>query len=168
LVETVRDRLKAAGTRYLVDLYCGVGFFGIELADQVESFAGVEYDRMAIRSAQKNAADRQIQNGEFLAGPAEDLLSGLMGRFAPQSTTILIDPPRKGCRPQMLETLRSARPAQVIYVSCHPATMARDLNILCAEGVFEVAQVSPLDMFPQTAHVECVADLRSARALAEP
>ena len=161
LVETVGDRLKAAATRHLVDLYCGVGFFGIELAGQVESFAGVEYDRMAIRSAQKNAASRQIQNGDFLAGPAEDLLAGLMGRFTPQSTTVLIDPPRKGCQPQMLETLRSARPAQVIYVSCHPATMARDLNILCAEAVFEVAQVSPLDMFPQTAHVECVADLRS-------
>ena len=164
LVETVGDRLKAAGTQRLVDLYCGVGFFGIELAGQVESFVGVEYDRMAIRSALKNAANRQIKNGEFLAGPAEELLPGLMTRFTPAATTILIDPPRKGCQPQMLENLRAMRPAQVIYVSCHPATMARDLNILCAEGVFEVAQVSPLDMFPQTAHVECVADLRVGKA----
>ena len=164
LVETVGDRLKAAGTQRLVDLYCGVGFFGIELAGQVESFVGVEYDRMAIRSALKNAANRQIKNGEFLAGPAEELLPGLMSRFTPAATTILIDPPRKGCQPQMLENLRAMRPAQVIYVSCHPATMARDLNILCAEGVFEVAQVSPLDMFPQTAHVECVADLRVGKA----
>jgi len=74
---------------------------------------------------------------------------------------VLLDPPRKGCPPQMLRLLRQVRPAQVIYVSCHPATMARDLNVLCAEGVFKLAQVIPLDMFPQTSHVESVADLRS-------
>ena len=168
LVEVVGDRLKAAGSRHLIDLYCGVGFFGIELAGQVESFVGVEYDRMAIRSAQKNAATRQIRNGEFLAGPSEEMLPGLMSRFKPEATTVLIDPPRKGCQPQMLETLRSMRPAQVIYVSCHPATMARDLNILCAESVFTVAKVTPLDMFPQTAHVECVADVQSAGKQARP
>ena len=69
---------------------------------------------------------------------------------------------RKGCWPETLELLRQQRPAQIIYVSCHPATMARDLNILCGEGVFKLAQVVPLDMFPQTQHVECVADLRRA------
>jgi tRNA/tmRNA/rRNA uracil-C5-methylase (TrmA/RlmC/RlmD family) len=165
LVEAVREQLQFAGTRHLVDLYCGVGFFGIELAGQVDSFVGVEYDRLAIRSAQKNAATRQITNGEFLSGTAEELLPGLMGRLTPGATTVLIDPPRKGCQPQMLETLRSMRPAQIIYVSCHPATMARDLNILCADGVFDVARVAPLDMFPQTAHVESVADLRLGKGL---
>jgi 23S rRNA (uracil1939-C5)-methyltransferase len=73
---------------------------------------------------------------------------------------VILDPPRKGCWPETLELLRQTKPAQVIYVSCHPATMARDLNILCADGVFELARVQPLDMFPQTQHVECVADLR--------
>ena len=73
---------------------------------------------------------------------------------------VLLDPPRKGCWPELLKLLRQTRPAQVIYVSCHPATMARDLNILCAEGVFRLVQLQPLDMFPQTQHVECVADLR--------
>ena len=67
--------------------------------------------------------------------------------------------------PVALNLLRETRPAQVIYVSCHPATMARDLNILCADGVFELVRVQPLDMFPQTQHVECVADLRAARNL---
>jgi 23S rRNA (uracil1939-C5)-methyltransferase len=74
---------------------------------------------------------------------------------------VILDPPRKGCLPETLRLLRETRPAQVIYVSCHPATMARDLNILCADGVFELARVQPLDMFPQTQHVECVADLRA-------
>jgi 23S rRNA (uracil1939-C5)-methyltransferase len=80
--------------------------------------------------------------------------------------TVLLDPPRKGCRRQALALLRQTKPAQIIYVSCHPATMARDLNILCGNGVFELAHVQPLDLFPQTQHVECVADLRAAQSLA--
>jgi 23S rRNA (uracil1939-C5)-methyltransferase len=73
---------------------------------------------------------------------------------------VLLDPPRRGCQPSCLAMLREARPAQVIHISCHPATLARDLNVLCADGVFELKRVIPLDMFPQTQHVECVADLR--------
>ena len=161
LIEVVRETLRAGGTRYLVDLYCGVGFFGIELADLVESFVGVEYDQPAIRAARRNAAVHDRANGEFIAATVEDSLPHLMSRFSSQATTVLLDPPRKGCLPQTLELLRQQRPAQVIYVSCHPATMARDLNILCREGVFGLAAVRPLDMFPQTQHVECVADLRA-------
>jgi tRNA/tmRNA/rRNA uracil-C5-methylase (TrmA/RlmC/RlmD family) len=160
LVETVGAALKSSGAKYLVDVFCGVGFFGIELADQVESFVGVEFDRMAIKAARKNAATRGRTNGEFVAGAVEDLLPGLLIRFTPGATSVLLDPPRKGCWPQTLQLLRETKPAQVIYVSCHPATMARDLNILCADGVFELARVTPLDMFPQTQHIECVADLR--------
>jgi tRNA/tmRNA/rRNA uracil-C5-methylase (TrmA/RlmC/RlmD family) len=147
--------------RQLVDLYCGVGFFGIELADAVESFVGVEYDQRAIKAAQRNAAARGRTNGEFMAATVEEALPQLLKRFSPQTTTVLLDPPRKGCWPPTLQLLRRERPAQIIYVSCHPATMARDLNILCRDGVFDVVRVLPLDMFPQTQHVECVADLRA-------
>ena len=184
LVDTVRDFLRSAGvqasacsdasqphspkqaeawtpTRHLADLYCGVGFFGIELADAVESFVGVEYDQRAIQAARRNAVARKISNGEFMASAVEAVLPELLKRFSPQATTVLLDPPRKGCLPQTLKLLRETKPAQVIYVSCHPATMARDLNILCGNGVFELACVQPLDMFPQTQHVECVADLRA-------
>ncbi len=160
LVEIVGDRLRDAGTRHLVDIYCGVGFFGIELAKHVESFVGVELDRMAIKAASQNAAARGLTNGEFVAGNAEDWLRKLLARFTPDATTALLDPPRKGCHPEMLATLREVRPRQIIYVSCQPATMARDLNVLCADGVFDLVQVVPLDMFPQTSHVESVADLR--------
>jgi tRNA/tmRNA/rRNA uracil-C5-methylase (TrmA/RlmC/RlmD family) len=163
LVETVRDFLKAGGAKHLVDLYCGVGFFGIETADMVESFVGVESDQLAIKAARKNAAARNIQNGEFIAAQVEDVLPELLQKFSPEKTAVILDPPRKGCWPETLQLLRETRPAQVIYVSCHPATMARDLNALCADGVFGVAGVVPLDMFPQTQHVECVADLRAAR-----
>ena len=168
LVETVRGFLRDGGAKHLVDLYCGVGFFGIELADLVESFVGVEYDRLAIQSARKNAASRKINNGEFISSTVEEVLPELLQKFSPEKTSVILDPPRKGCLPETLRLLRETKPAQVIYVSCHPATMARDLNILCAEGVFELARVQPLDMFPQTQHVECVADLRAGQNLAKP
>jgi tRNA/tmRNA/rRNA uracil-C5-methylase (TrmA/RlmC/RlmD family) len=187
LVETVRGFLKSSGAKHLVDLYCGVGFFGIELADMVESFVGVELDQLAIKSARRNATNRQIINGEFISAAVEVVLpellkrwgetpgepqiensSGSRGRSPHQNKmAVILDPPRKGCLPQTLNLLRETRPAQVIYVSCHPATMARDLNILCADGVFELARVQPLDMFPQTQHVECVADLRAGQNLAK-
>ena len=160
LVETVREFLTAGGARHLIDLYCGVGFFGIEAAGVVDSFVGVEYDRLAIAAARQNAAARNINNGEFIAAPVENVLPELLKKFSAEKTAVILDPPRKGCWPATLELLRQTRPAQVIYVSCHPATMARDLNLLCADGVFELARVQPLDMFPQTQHVECVADLR--------
>ena len=161
LVETARQCLQKSGARFLVDVYCGVGFFGIELADLVETFVGVELDRLAIQAARRNAAARGLVNGEFLDGRAEALLPSLLDRFSASATSVLIDPPRTGCPPESLARLREIRPAQIIYVSCHPATMARDLNILCAEGVFDLVNVIPLDMFPQTQHVECVADLRA-------
>jgi tRNA/tmRNA/rRNA uracil-C5-methylase (TrmA/RlmC/RlmD family) len=160
LVSVVRDRLRMAGAQRLLDLYCGVGFFSLELADLVESFVGVELDQPAVKAARRNAATRGVKNGEFISGSAEDLLPGLLARFTAEATAVVLDPPRKGCRPETLHALRQARPAQIIYVSCDPATMARDLNVLCAEAVYAVSQVIPLDMFPQTSHVEAVADLR--------
>ena len=161
LVDTVRRFLRTGGAKHLADLYCGVGFFGIELADCVERFTGVEYDRRAVQAAEKNAAARNIKNGRFIAAKVEEVLANLLDKSAARETAVLIDPPRKGCGPEILKLLRSIRPRQIIYVSCHPATMARDLNILRSEGVFELLHVQPLDMFPQTQHVECVADLRN-------
>jgi tRNA/tmRNA/rRNA uracil-C5-methylase (TrmA/RlmC/RlmD family) len=160
LIETAKSMLQQGGARHLVDVYCGVGFFSLELADAVESFTGVELDLLAIKSARQNAEKRGRANGSFVAGDAMELLPGLLSRSKPGATSVLLDPPRKGCPTAMLERLRKVRPAQIIYVSCHPATMARDLNILCREGVFNLTQMVPLDMFPQTAHVESVADLR--------
>ena len=160
LVEVVRERLKASGARFLIDAYCGVGFFSVELGDAVEAFVGIELDQQAVKAARRNAANRQRSNGEFLMGRTEDLLPEVLSRFKAGATAILVDPPRTGCPAASLELLRQTRPAQVLYVSCHPATLARDLNILCAQGVFDLMKIVPLDMFPQTQHVECVADLR--------
>lgn len=162
LVEAVGEQLRQCGSRYLIDAYCGVGFFSLELADAVERYLGVEIDSAAIKAARRNAELRGKPNGEFLAGRTEDLLEGMLARFDARATTLALDPPRTGCPPAMLEALRRHRPAQVLYVSCHPATLARDLNILSAGSVYKLAKVRPFDMFPQTQHVECVADLRAA------
>jgi tRNA/tmRNA/rRNA uracil-C5-methylase (TrmA/RlmC/RlmD family) len=162
LVAAVRDRIRSSGARFLIDVYCGVGFFGLELAGAVESFIGVEVDHHAIKSARQNAAARDCRNGQFIEGRAELLLPELLRRLRAEATCVLIDPPRTGCPAVALESLRQTRPRQILYVSCHPATLARDLNVLCAGGVFELAHVTPLDMFPQTQHVECVADVRLA------
>jgi tRNA/tmRNA/rRNA uracil-C5-methylase (TrmA/RlmC/RlmD family) len=163
LVDTVRRAVIEGRARHLIDLYCGVGFFGIELAGAVESFVGVELDRLAIAAARRNAIARGATNGEFINGTVEEALPSLLRRFSPQAAVVVLDPPRKGCLPQTLGLLREQRPARIIYVSCHPATMARDLNLLAQGGVFTVTKVTPLDMFPQTQHVECVADLRTAQ-----
>ena len=160
LVETVRDRVRSGGSRFLIDTYCGVGFFAIELADLVEQFTGVEIDQMAIKAARENAQRRGIINGEFLAARTEDKLPELLNRFTRPHTTVILDPPRVGCAPAAMDQLRAERPAQIIYVSCHPATLARDLKRLCEGGLYRLEQVVPHDMFPQTQHVECVADLR--------
>lgn len=161
MVEIVRNFVSRGGAKHLVDLYCGVGFFGIELADLVESFVGVEYDQQAIKAARRNLALRQRNNGQFVSSKVEAALPELFREFSAAKTSVLLDPPRKGCQREILDLLRRERPAQVIYVSCHPATMARDLNVLCADSVFSLVQVVPLDMFPQTQHVECLAELRS-------
>lgn len=163
LVEVVRDRLRQSGVRFLVDAYCGVGFFSLEVADLVEWFVGVELDAPAIRAARKNALLQNRRNGEFIIGATEEFLPNILARFRPEETVVLLDPPRTGCPAASLELLRQIRPRQIIYISCHPATLARDLNVLCSGAVFELTRVIPLDMFPQTQHIECVADLRGAR-----
>ena len=99
---------------------------------------------------------------DFVEGDVGSALLHLKEQGMTRVDAVVLDPPRKGCRPETLELLRREQPAQVIYISCHPATMARDLNVLCSAGVFELVRVVPLDMFPQTQHVECVADLRAA------
>ncbi len=159
LVKTVRDCLTASGSKYLIDAYCGIGFFSLSLADLIEGFVGIDIDKQCILPARKNLEARGFSNGEFILGKTEDHMDQLLERFPAEDTTIILDPPRKGCHQEGLEMIVEARPQQVIYVSCHPATLARDLKWLCENG-YELTNVTPLDMFPQTQHVECVADLR--------
>ena len=160
MVDAVRKVFQSNGSEYLIDTYCGVGFFAIELASLAKRYAGVEYDKGAIKAARENATKFGGDKGEFIEGRTEDLLPSLLAKFDAQNTSVILDPPRRGCAPAALDQLREVRPSQVIYISCHPATLARDLNILCAGGVYRLEQVIPIDMFPHTQHVECITDLR--------
>ncbi len=162
MVEAARRYLQDSGATKLLDIYCGAGFFCLELGDLVSGFAGVEIDKKAIQAARKNAEARQHRHGDFVAAPAEEAIPELVARFQAQETAVILDPPRRGCATSLLDTLRQHRPRQVIYISCHPATLCRDLKHLCEDGTYRLAGVTPLDMFPQTKHVECVCDLRLA------
>ncbi len=143
-----------------------MGFFSLELADLVEEFVGVEIDTPGDQGGpSRTRSPAAGRTGSSWRGAAEELLPGLLERLDPKATTLILDPPRKGCEPATLELLQRLGLAQIIYVSCHPATLARDLNVLCGGGVFEVKKIVPLDMFPQTQHVECVADIRRKAAL---
>lgn len=160
LIRVVREAVVASGAAHLIDVYCGVGFFGIELAGFVSSVTGIELDRLAIEAARRNAGRRNLKNTKFLYGQAEELLPSVVENCDAGHTTVVLDPPRTGCPPEMLQLLRMVGVQQIIYISCHPATLARDLKTLCENEMYRLVRLVPLDMFPQTQHVECVADLR--------
>lgn len=145
-----------------VDLYCGIGGIALHLAQDAEQVFGIEYVREAVRNAEDNAQLNELRNCRFFAGDAAEELERLpLGGKAP--TLITLNPPRKGCAEEVLLTLCRLQPHQVIYVSCAPDSLARDLKILTANG-YKIDKVQPVDMFPQTAHVETVVHLRRREA----
>ena len=138
----------------IVDAYCGVGTFALLLARHVGKVIAIEESASAIKDASWNL--REVSNVEILKGKVEDLLPAL----AAQIDGLVIDPPRAGCQQVVLDALIQHPVARVVYVSCDPSTLARDLNILChLHPAYHLFSVQPLDMFPQTAHIECVAVL---------
>lgn len=149
LVEVLASGLDLKGEEVLVDAYAGVGTFAVLLAPRVRRVIAIEESAAAVRDAAVNAED--VENLEFVEGKTEDVIATL---DAPPDVVIL-DPPRVGCHPDVLEALADHRPRRVAYVSCDPGSLARDLHLL-VRGGFEVRQVQPVDMFPQTYHVECV------------
>ena len=160
MVEVMGERLADSGAGRLIDVYCGVGFFCLQLAHLVERFLGIEIDRKAIRAARANAGKRGLRHGEFIASPGEVALPRIIARFAPEHSAVILDPPRKGCDARLVECLLRHPPRQILYVSCHPATLCRDLKVLCSSGRFVLDSVTPLDMFPHTGHLESISDLR--------
>jgi 23S rRNA (uracil1939-C5)-methyltransferase len=139
-----------------IDAYCGVGTFAKLIARQTAKVIAIEESASAIRDARWNLRD--LANVEIMQGKVEDILPGL----DTQLDGLVIDPPRAGCYPPVLQALRARRIPRVVYVSCNPDTLARDLAYLThGEPVYRVASVRPLDMFPQTAHVETVALLET-------
>nr|WP_236291786.1 23S rRNA (uracil(1939)-C(5))-methyltransferase RlmD [Paenibacillus allorhizoplanae] len=149
------------GGETVVDAYCGIGTISLFLAQRAGQVYGVEIVEEAISDARKNAELNGMTNVHFEAGPAEVVLPEWT-RQGVRPDVIVVDPPRKGCDPALLATILELRPQRVVYVSCSASTLARDLRVL-VDGGYGVAEVTPVDMFPHTVHVESVAwlELRS-------
>ncbi len=154
LALTVLDRLEPDPDTTVLDAYCGVGTFAALIAPRVKRVVGVEESPAAVVDAKRNSAD--LENVEYLAAKSETAIVEL---DVPRLDAVVVDPSRVGCAPSLLEALLERRPRRVVYVSCDPATLARDLRIL-ADGGYGVDQVEPLDLFPQTYHIETVTTLR--------
>lgn len=152
----VAKQASGKGARFLVDAYCGSGLFAITLAGHFERVAGVEVSESSADWARANATGNAISHAEFLAASAETIFAQIT--FPAQETVVVIDPPRKGCDKLFLDQLFAYGPGRVVYVSCNPATQVRDL-ISFREAGYEVAEVQPFDLFPQTKHLECVTTL---------
>jgi 23S rRNA (uracil1939-C5)-methyltransferase/tRNA (uracil-5-)-methyltransferase len=150
-VDHVRRMAIEPGGEYLIDAYCGSGLFALSLADAYREVAAVEVSEASVLHARQNAATNHIHNTRFLAADAEAIFADIA--FPPEKTSIIIDPPRKGCTPEFLAQLATFRPRRVVYVSCDPATQARDLTIMQAAS-FRLIDCQPFDLFPHTRHIE--------------
>jgi 23S rRNA (uracil1939-C5)-methyltransferase len=145
------------GDETVMDAYCGIGTISLFLAQKAKKVYGVEIVPEAIEDAKRNAELNGITNAEFAVGKAEEVIPNWYDQGV-RADVLVVDPPRKGCDEALLQTITEMKPKKVVYVSCNPATLARDLRIL-EDGGYKTLEVQPVDMFPQTTHVECVAKL---------
>lgn len=142
------------GRETVLDMYCGTGTIGLSMAGRAQKVIGVEIVSAAVEDARRNAEDNGITNARFICGDAAAAAEQLK-REGIRPDVVVVDPPRKGCSPSLIATLDGLSPAKVVYVSCDPATLARDLKSL-TEKSYDVKWIAPVDMFPRTPHVETV------------
>ncbi|HEY0601669.1 MAG TPA: 23S rRNA (uracil(1939)-C(5))-methyltransferase RlmD [Herpetosiphonaceae bacterium] len=154
LVERVRALLAAQPGTRLLDLYCGVGLFALSLAGEVAEVVGVEEWQPAIDDARHSAQQNRLTNLSFEVGAAEQVIDNLSSSF----DRVVLDPPRRGCAPEVLAALTRLQPERIVYVSCHPGTLARDCKQLAAAG-YRITSAEVIDMFPHTHHVESIVRL---------
>ena len=145
------------GEETVIDAYCGIGTISLFLAQKARQVYGVEIVPEAIEDARRNAELNGMTNVDFAVGEAETVIPEWYENGV-EADVLVVDPPRKGCDEKLLQTILSMKPKKVVYVSCNPATLARDLRIL-EDGGYQTVEVQPVDMFPQTTHVECVAQI---------
>jgi 23S rRNA (uracil1939-C5)-methyltransferase len=162
LHEVVRGALGKAsdGKKWgtVLDLYCGIGTLALAVSSSADYVLGVEEVGPAVEDARENARLNQKKNLDFVQGDAAETLVGLKAQGLTQVDAVILDPPRKGVQPELLARLAAMGPERLVYVSCDPSTLARDLALLSKHG-YKVDWIQPLDMFPQTYHVESVARL---------
>ncbi len=183
LYDKVLEYAGLTGNETVVDVYCGIGTIAIYLAEKCSRVYGIELSEAAIKDARQNASLNGVDNVEFIAGDAAAALVDLKSRLdaasgdrendieinkakemaGSQVDVIILDPPRKGCDKELLDTVSAMAPTKIIYVSCNPSTLSRDLNYLGSQG-YAVCEVQPVDMFPHTQHVEtCVLITRNEK-----
>lgn len=156
LYQTALDYAGLTGQETALDLYCGTGSISLLLARAARRVIGIEVVPQAIEDARVNAERNGLaEKSTFLCGKAEDLLPKLVAEGLCADVAV-VDPPRKGCDQSLLESIQTIRPARLVYVSCNPATLARDLAILAENGLYQIQAVQPVDLFPWTSHVETV------------
>ena len=155
LYETAVSFAGLTGKETVWDLYCGTGTISLFLARQAARVYGVEIIPEAIEDARKNAAENGMNNARFFVGKAEEVLPRMYEQEGISADVMVIDPPRKGCDEAVLRTMAAMAPQRIVYVSCDPATLARDLKYLAGAG-YRVEKVQPVDMFPQTCHIETI------------
>lgn len=158
LYDKVIEYAGLTGSETVIDAYCGIGTISLFLAQRAKRVLGVEIVPEAIADARRNAKLNGVKNVEFTIGAAEDVIPKWIEEGV-MSDIIVVDPPRRGCDSALLYTILVKRPKRIVYVSCNPSTLARDLRIL-ADGGYSVVEVQPVDMFPQTVHVEVVCWLK--------
>lgn len=145
------------GKETVIDAYCGIGTISLFLAQHADQVYGVEIVPEAIEDARSNAMLNEMKNVKFEVGASEDVIPRWKEQGI-EADVIVVDPPRKGCDPRLLETILEMKPERVVYVSCNPSTLARDLRVL-EDGGYRTVEITPVDMFPHTVHVESVATL---------
>ncbi|GAK12679.1 23S rRNA (uracil(1939)-C(5))-methyltransferase RlmD [Geomicrobium sp. JCM 19039] len=159
LYNKVMEYAALTGKETVIDAYCGIGSISLFLAQQARHVYGVEIVGDAIRDAKNNAELNGMTNVDFAVGKAEEIVPWWRAAHGIEADVMVVDPPRKGCDPALLDTMIKMKPERIVYVSCNPATLARDLKIL-EEGGYEAKEITPVDMFPQTTHVESVVSIR--------
>ncbi len=162
LYNKVSEYAGLKGHETVIDAYCGIGSISLFLARNAGKVYGIEAIDAAIKDARINAKINGICNTEFISGLAEEVMPRLY-REGIRPDVVVLDPPRRGCEENLLDAVMSMQPKGVVYVSCNPATLARDLKYFNGKG-YEVQEVQPVDLFPHTVHVECVIEIQKVQS----
>jgi 23S rRNA (uracil1939-C5)-methyltransferase len=154
LYEKALEYADLKGDEVVYDAYCGIGTISLFLAQRAKKVIGIEILQEAIKDAKENARINKINNVDFYVGKTEEIIPQLY-KNGERADVVVVDPPRKGCDRKLLDTIIQMKPKRVVYVSCKPSTLARDLNYL-EKGGYKAKEIQPVDLFPHTGHVECV------------
>ena len=158
LYEIAIENANISSNDLVLDLYCGIGTIGIFASKYAKMVYGIEIVEDAIKDANENAKINNIENIKFFCGDVEKILDNTLNEIKDKPNIVFVDPPRKGLDKNTINILNKIKPSKIIYISCNPATLARDVKLLISDS-YSLNSVQPVDMFPYTSHVECVAVL---------